>query len=286
MGISPFKTRYKLLLEKAQIEESTFKGNVYTEYGNILEPKIRDYISNKLQIGFVETSDIIEGEIPVRLNTDGYAEDTILEIKTTSEIKNNLEDYRSYLVQLLFYMHFKQTKYGVLAVYERPKDFDTTFDENNLKTYKINISDYSELLDIILYECRRFWKDLEQVKNNYVFGITLQEEYFVANPLVVLSNQIISLENKLAEVEVFEKQLKDFKEQLKVEMENNSVKKQKTPNGISITLVEDGIDKEVQEVDTKKLIAENKELALKYTETKIKKGRLGFVKITIPKEEK
>ena len=37
LGISPFKTRYELLLEKAQIEESMFEGNAYTEYGNVME---------------------------------------------------------------------------------------------------------------------------------------------------------------------------------------------------------------------------------------------------------
>ena len=41
MGISQFKTRYQLLREKAGLEQDTFTGNKYTEYGNIMEPKIR-----------------------------------------------------------------------------------------------------------------------------------------------------------------------------------------------------------------------------------------------------
>ena len=41
MNLSPFKSRFDLLLEKAGYKEDTFEGNVYTEYGNKLEPKIR-----------------------------------------------------------------------------------------------------------------------------------------------------------------------------------------------------------------------------------------------------
>ena len=33
MGISPFKTRFQLLQEKAQIVEPDFKGNEYIEIG-------------------------------------------------------------------------------------------------------------------------------------------------------------------------------------------------------------------------------------------------------------
>ena len=47
MGISPFKTRFDLLLEKAGLKENDFTGNEYTEYGNVMESKIRDYV-NKL----------------------------------------------------------------------------------------------------------------------------------------------------------------------------------------------------------------------------------------------
>ena len=45
MEISPFKTRFDLLLEKAQLKENTFLGNEYTEFGNELEAKIRNYIN-------------------------------------------------------------------------------------------------------------------------------------------------------------------------------------------------------------------------------------------------
>ena len=49
MGISTFNTRWGLLQEKAGLKENTFNGTKYTEYGNVLEPKIRDYINKKSQ---------------------------------------------------------------------------------------------------------------------------------------------------------------------------------------------------------------------------------------------
>ena len=42
MGISPFTTRFDLLLFKAELKENDFKGNEYTRYGQVMEPKIRD----------------------------------------------------------------------------------------------------------------------------------------------------------------------------------------------------------------------------------------------------
>ena len=57
MNISPFKTRWELLQEKAGLVENTFDGNQYTEYGNVLEPKIRDYINESQKDKFVEGKD-------------------------------------------------------------------------------------------------------------------------------------------------------------------------------------------------------------------------------------
>jgi predicted phage-related endonuclease len=36
LGLSKFKTRWQLLLEKAGLEERTFAGNRFTEYGHII----------------------------------------------------------------------------------------------------------------------------------------------------------------------------------------------------------------------------------------------------------
>ena len=111
MEISPFKKRFDLLLEKAGYKDNDFDGNIYTEYGNKLEPIIRDYINKDLESPFVEgkhTREAIEREtIGVRLHTDGErliapGEYEVLEIKTTGTNYDNVNDYKKYLVQLLY----------------------------------------------------------------------------------------------------------------------------------------------------------------------------------------
>ena len=141
MGISPFKTRFELLQEKAKVIENEFTGNDFTEYGNTMEPKIRNYINESIKDKFIEGKHI-NGDI--RIHTDGENKTTILEIKTTSQIHEKVDDYKIYLVQLLFYMQETKKKKGILAVYERPKDFDEEFDPFRLTTYEINIKDYKD----------------------------------------------------------------------------------------------------------------------------------------------
>ena len=68
MGISPFKTRYQLLLEKACLATNDFNGNEYTEYGNVMEDKIRTYVNEKLGTNFIPERKI-EGSI--RYHADG-----------------------------------------------------------------------------------------------------------------------------------------------------------------------------------------------------------------------
>ncbi len=299
MGLSPFKSRFDLLLEKAGYKENDFKGNIYTGYGNALEPKIREYINENLypKDNFKEET-FIDGDL--RGNVDGVNKGTILEIKTTSEVQKTVEEYELYLVQLLFYMKLAKKKKGVLAVYERPEDFNKEFDANNLQIFMIDIANFKELLEEIETAIEQFRIDLEKVKKNPL----ITEEDLQPKEIIELSNQIVEIETQLALSKELEKQQKELKEQLKKSMEEYQIKKWETPNGTKITLVADGEDKEVEvkTVDTEKFEKENKdlipdftELQEKYnkalekyttTETEIKKGKKGHVRITLPKEEK
>lgn len=280
MGISPFKKRFDLLLEKAGLKENDFIGNEYTEYGNILEPKIRDFINEKYSKNFVEYKKI-NGDI--RCHLDGYDEDMeigVLEIKTTSQIHDNLDDYKVYLVQTLFYMQETNKNKGMLAVYHRPDDFNENFDKTRLSVYGIDINDYKDLLEQINKAVDQFRIDLEKVKENPF----ITEEELLPVDLTELSNKVVALENQLAEMKKIETQAKEFKAQLKAAMENNNIKKWETPNGVKITLVADGEDKEVLKFNEDKFKEENEETYNKYLETKIQKGKAGYVKITLPKE--
>lgn len=289
MGISHFKTRYDLLLEKAGLKENDFNGNEYTEYGNIMEPKIREYINNQLGKNFIEGKHI-DGDI--RCHTDGEDYTTILEIKTTSQIHITVDEYKVYLVQLLFYMFHTDRKAGMLAVYHRPDDFNDAFDEKRLQIFTIRIENYTELLNQINNAVEQFRVDLEKVKENPF----ITEEELLPLDLTELSNKIVLLENQLTKMKEVEEQVKELKAKLKSTMEQKSVKKWETPNGVKITLIEDKPDEEVIEkvVNEELFRSENQDLVeqyelkqAEYLEEKkaIKKGKSGYVRITLPKTE-
>ena len=279
MGISSFKTRYELLLEKAGLQESDFRGNRYTEYGNIMEPQIRDWVNAmELRGGDFEPSMIINGDI--RCHTDGFNGLCVLEIKTTSHIYQYLDEYKVYLVQLLKYMQEYGVRWGLLAVYERPEDFSTVFDEERLKVYEVDANIYTEMLAEVNHEINRFRADLARLKENPL----LCEADFQPQELVAVANKVIALEAKMAEFKAFEEQYKAMKQSLYEEMGKYGVTSWEMPNGTRITRVE-GTPASVEtvtELDTEKLKADYPLIYASYekTVTKKKSARAGYVKIT------
>lgn len=276
LNINPFKSRFDLLLEKAGFLENDFKGNEYTQYGNTLEPLIRDYINSVSESEFTENR-VIKGDL--RYHSDGVNKDTVLEIKTTSQIKADVNDYKVYLVQLLFGMILNKKENGLLAVYDRPKDFDETFDAERLCVYQIHKQNYKHLISEIEVAIEDFRKDLEKVKRNPF----IEESDLQPTELIKVSNEVIRLEAELIGFKEKEAELKELKERLKSLMESHSVKKWTTPNGTHITLVAYGEDKEVETFDEKKFKEDNQEIYNNYLKTTKKKGRSGYVKITTPK---
>lgn len=281
MGISHFKSRYDLLLEKAQLKEDEFDGNEYTEYGNIMEPKIRQYINVFFKRDFKEDK-LIKDD--VRCHFDGIDKDMILEIKTTSQVHENILEYKVYLVQLLFYMMYANKQDGMLCVYARPEDFDESFDSDRLQIFTIKLDDYKELCVEIMESVEQFRIDLKKLKEN---PFTTEEE-LINNSVVLLANKVIKLEERLKIYDEIIKERDNLKKELKEAMQNNNIKKWETPNGTKITLVEDTQDKEIDEIyfDENKFALENKEEYEKYLSTKkvIKKGKSGYVKITLGEE--
>lgn len=276
MGISPFKTRYELLLEKAGLKEIEEVDNEYTRYGNIMEPKIREYINQKYKMNFIEGKHIIDD---IRCHTDGEDDNNVLEIKTTSKIYDNVSDYKIYLVQLLFYMQCTNKNNGWLAVYERTDDFNEEFDKNKLNVYSIFREEYENLLEQINQSVNQFRIDLQKLKENPF----LTEEELMPIDLTSISNKIIALEEKLKEYKKIEQEQKELKEKLKEMMKEKNVKKWETPNGVKITLVEDGEDKIVRKFNEKLFKDNNLDLWEEYSENVIQKGKSGYVKITMPK---
>lgn len=279
MGLSPFKTRWQLLQEKAGIKENTFTGNAYTEYGNIMEPKIRDRINEVFNCHFIEDKVEVGN---VRYHADGHdvKKKMLLEIKTTSRIYENVNDYTHYLVQLLTGMSRYGVENGFLAVYERPEDMSTELDPERVTVFPIHLGDYQELLAMANDAIDEFWTDLQALKENPF----LQEDDFLPFSVSASAMIVTELEEKLAEYKQIENELKDAKKSLKTAMEKYHIKSWTTPNGVKITLVPDGEDKVVREFDLKAFEKENSALMQAYMVDKVKKGKAGYVRVTLPKE--
>lgn len=287
MNLSPFKSRYDLLLEKAGYKDDPFKGNIYTEYGNTLEPKIRDYINKELGTNYIEgkhTREATEDEIiGVRIHTDGEDEDSILEVKTTSQIYASVDEYKIYLVQLLYYMVNTGKTRGILAVYERPEDLNEELDPERLHIYKIISDEYKDLIEDIGKALEIFIEDLQKVKDNPF----ITEEELLPSEIPDITKRILAFEDQLRYMKKVEAEIKSEKARLKRAMEANSVKSWTTPNGYKITLIPDGEDSIIEEsfLNTDKLAQEKPDVIKEYTEIRKveKKGRSGYIKITEPK---
>ena len=295
MELSPFKSRFDLLLEKAGYKKNDFEGNVFTEYGNTMESKIREHVNSSLISTFVEGKHIMDvpedwcehpNGMRIRCHTDGEIDDAILEIKTTSQVFDSLDDYQIYLVQILFYMAMTGKETGLLAVYKRPDDMDETFNADNLQIWEIHMTDHHGLVDDIKKAVSRFLDDLQKVKSNPF----ITEDELLPAEIPEITRRIIAFEQQVSRMKELEKKIKDEKDRLKTAMEKAGVKKWETPNGYKITLIPDSDDKVEQEesFNAEKFMADHPELVEQYTETKnvIKKGKKGYVRITAPKEDK
>lgn len=297
MELSPFKSRFDLLLEKAGYKKDDFEGNVFTEYGNKMESKIRDYINLTHQCDYSEgkhisdfpayiVSQVNPNGMMVRCHTDGENDVSILEIKTTSFVSDNIDDYELYLVQLLFYMLMTGKDYGMLAVYKRPDDMSEDFDVNNLQLFNITMDNHTELVNNIVNAVIRFLYDLQKVKSNPF----ITEEELLPADVTEIASRIIAFEQQISRMKELEKKIKSEKERLKTAMETAGVPKWETPNGYKITLVRDADDKivETEFFNAEKFMQEHPKMVNKYMETKkeIKKGKKGYVLITPPKEAK
>ena len=280
LGISKFKSRWQLLLEKAGLEESSFSGNRYTEYGHYIEPFIRDHINLTYNTQFVPNR-VIDGDI--RCHTDGFNGECVLEIKSTSDIHSTVDGYKVYLVQLVKYMEENEVQRGILAVYDRPEDMNPVFDATRLQVFEIVLDDYRNLLNHVNRELDKFRADLERLKEN---PLLTEQDFLPAGNLIALADKVAKLENQLAALKEIDKQCKEAKKALYNEMLNRNVKSWTMPNGTKLTMVMEtpGSTKMVEEFDTESFQAECPGIYRKYLKTveKTTNGKAGYVRITIP----
>jgi putative phage-type endonuclease len=224
LGLNKYKTQFELAKEKVGIVKNEFKGNEYTEYGNILEPQIREYINVINETKF-KPDTRIDNEKGIRSNTDGFDKENqlILEIKTHG--KN--PTLKVYEAQMQLYMYQFDVSYGWLALYERPDNFDAEFDPDRLKINLVKRDD--EYIQKILDAIETFWIRCEYLKDNP--DMTEQEYLSIGqNELAMVAKQIEKLELQLANFKEIEKQHKEMKKKLYDLMDEYDIKKWETDN--------------------------------------------------------
>lgn len=287
MGISPFTTRYDLLCYKTEIKENDFEGSVYTEYGNEMEDKIRNYV-NSLGYDFIEDKITLDDSevLPTRYHADGCDHDqcVVLEVKTTGQIHGNLDGYKKYLVQLLYGMWSFGYDEGVLAIYERPKDLDMTFDKNRLQLYFIGMEDYELLMKEILEAVGKFRLDYMYLREKPYADDSMLPSRSALTPV---ADKLMTLEADIAWAKDIVSQYEELKKDLCQKMQDFNVKSWTMPNGTKITLVPKGEDKTVKKFDEKEFKKDHEDLYAEYERDRIQKGKSAYVRITpMAKREK
>lgn len=119
----------------------------YTDYGNLMEPVIREAMEEILGFKFPELNDLQNTDLRIRGNLDGYSKkrNTILEIKTAVPNKSFETAVNDYKYQLLTYSYLVNKCNVILAVL-RNDDFKPVIDDDSLLLY--NEFTYDDLLKL------------------------------------------------------------------------------------------------------------------------------------------
>lgn len=159
LGINKYKTDFELAQEKAGIVVRPFITNPYIQFGNQLEPDIRNYINSVNQLNFVVETYVNE-EKRIRSNVDGIDKEhsILLEVKTHGVQYNQ----KVYEAQMQLYMDQIGCEYGWLALYKRPKSMDIEFDKDNLVIKEIERDE--KWIKEIHEKIERFWEKLKIIK--------------------------------------------------------------------------------------------------------------------------
>ncbi|MGF3066622.1 lambda-exonuclease family protein [Facklamia sp. P12950] len=270
LGINKYKTQYQLAQEKLGIIENEFQGNAYTTYGNQLEPQIRDYINSVNEMSFIVNT-YHDEEKSIRSNVDGIDLETmtLLEIKTHGK-QPKLEVYKA---QMQLYMAQTGCEMGWLALYERPENFDTDFNNEQLEIVEVPADkDYQEK---ILDSIETFWVRVEYLREKP--DMTEIEFMTIGTTMDVALMKLNKLAPNLIRYKEFVKHLEDQEKQLKEmlyqNMEENDVKKIETPFFI-VTRV---LPSQSKRFDSKKFKEDHPDIYEKYQTTS---NRKGYIKLT------
>jgi hypothetical protein len=150
------RSTYNLAQEKVGIIPRKEVDNMYTRYGNEMEPHIINEIEKKGYSFMTAKQRCHDYKLSGVLDGIDYERNIILEVKTFTYIP----DMQSYLNQIHVYFHIFKMEKAILALYQRNEHFDP----KTIELYNISID--RERLHDILIAVRTFWKKCEILRNN------------------------------------------------------------------------------------------------------------------------
>jgi len=229
-----FTSVYNFALCKLGMNISSFDGNIYTRFGELMEPIIRQKINDFHGYNFIEYC-IKDDNRKFRGNLDGidFNKKELLEIKTCGKEIN----INKYYDQIQFYLELAEYDSCLLAVYNRPEFFysgisysinksdcyfDTTFYPENLHFYEIKRDKkYFKKINLTLI---KFQKALEQLRINPLMTIHEFNELFYGKKIVSQIIEIKNLQQKINRLKKIESKLNSNKESLFLKFEKMGIK--------------------------------------------------------------
>jgi putative phage-type endonuclease len=232
LGLNPYKTAFTLWLEKTGQIEPPEVNNEYVEWGNILEPVIRDKFAKETGFEVTENHYVLQHDLHEFMvaNVDGeVVDDTgekgILEIKTASErMKSDWIDGppHHYMLQIQHYLAVLEYNYAYVAV---------LIGGNHFKYFRIDRDDY--VIDKIISAEAEFTRLVEENIAPEISGHSADSDYLnQAYPDATeeegeLSKELFGLSLRYTELQKEIKALQDeadyIKNRVKLEAKNFKV---------------------------------------------------------------
>lgn len=279
MGVSSFSSAYELAKGKFEKVEPPVYMQKYVDYGNDMEPKIRDYINEYYHVNYKPVVETVNSQ-RLRANVDGFDKDAyvpLLEIKT----HGNTIRMEEYELQMQLYMYVFGVDKCMLALYKREEvdelfsfdDFDMVFNPDNLETFIIKRD--NDALERILKRVQIFIDLLDARKHDTLSENEFDLELYGNFELMEQINKLDELMDASEKLKEYENHIKEVKENIRILMKDNDVRTIATDN----YKVTSGKDTVTKRFDSKAFEKDHPELYSQYVKESKRNGSLTVTKI-------
>ena len=233
-GLNPYKTPFTLWLEKTGQIEPPVLNNEYIEWGNILEPVIREKFAKETGFEVEENHWVMLHETHdfMVANVDGEVTDPqfagkkgVLEIKTAGErMRDQWENGppHHYMLQLQHYLAVLDYSYGYIAV---------LIGGNTFKYYLVERDDY--VIDNIIQAEAEFMEMVEtntppeisghDSDSNYLASTFPEDNEEIGELNAILETYALQYYGLQNQMKLLQNEMDNFKNKIKLEMKDYKV---------------------------------------------------------------